>query len=500
VTFDATGDNQPYIIPKGSQFSSYIKQASYTFTLPETLTVASANSTFEFETELYEGMFTKDNYVFPADAESQKFVISNKNVDIRSISVSVFEDNASVGEIYKFKSTLLDLDEKAKVFFLQTNETGNYEVLFGDDVLGRQPKVGSLITIDYRVSNGPLGDGARSFSVDFEPTGHAEGTNTPIVEVIEASHNGEDAETDDSIRYYAPRAFQTQERAVVGTDYEIALKTAFPEINAVTVFGGEDLNPPRFGRVYVSVDISNVDGLPDVKKDEYLRFLKGRNPFSILPILIEPEFIYLSVRSKIRYNLNITNNSPNRIKTLVSDVITTYNRDRLNDFGVVLRNSELTSDIDDCDVSVLSNITDVVAYKKINPTLSVLQNIDIDFKLPLLDTVPPKSSLYPSRDVKTVWSSLFRFAGGTCYIEDDGDGRLRVVRQVGNNKNTLLDVGSVNYDTGLVKLTNFNPESYDGNFLKIYVIPRDKDIWSPQNNIMMIENDEIILDVEALRE
>jgi len=223
VTFEASGVSQPYTIPKGAQFSTLIKSESYTFTMPETLSVASANTTFAFTTDIFEGVFVSDSFVF-LGSPNQRFKLTNKNVDTSSVAVTVYEDGSQIGNIFKVATTLLDLTEFSKVFFLQTSETGNYEIYFGDDVLGRKPKLNSTVVVEYRVSSGTKGNGARVFSVDFDPTSSNELLATPKITTIEASKSAAEEEDNESIRYYAPRAFQVQERAVTTTDYEIALK------------------------------------------------------------------------------------------------------------------------------------------------------------------------------------------------------------------------------------------------------------------------------------
>lgn len=498
ISFEASGESQPYIIPKGSQFSTLIKSEAYTFSIPETLTVASANSSFSFETDIYEGVYLKDAYIF-SSSSNQRFKITNKNVDTSSVSVTVYEDGSQIGDIYKMTTTLLDLTEFSKVFFLQTSETGHYEIYFGDNVLGREPKLNSTIVIDYRISSGLKGNGARAFSVDFDPTGTFELTSTPTIEIIEASQNAAEEEDNESIRYYAPRSFQVQERAVIPTDYEIALKQEFPEINAVSVYGGEEVNPPRFGKVFVAVDIRNVDGLPEAKKTAYFNFLKRRSPMAIDPIIIEPESTYIGINSLVRYNLNVTTNSINRIKTLVTTAILNYNSVYLNDFNATLRRSQLASTIDNADFSIISNITEAVVYKKINPITGSLQNISIDFNLALLDTIPAQAIQYKATDQKAVYSSLFRYNGEICMIEDDGDGIVRIVKFTKDERVRVIDIGTVNYAKGVVSLVNFRPDSYEGNALKIYGVPADKDITSSKNVILVVENDAIDISVEAIR-
>lgn len=499
VTFDATGESQPYIIQKGSMFSTLIKNQSYTFSMPETITVSSANNTFQFETEIFEGVYQKDAYIYLDNIENQRFKISAKNVDTRSLTVTVYEDNSEVGDIYKHATTLLDLNYNSKVYFLQTSETGHYEVLFGDGVLGRKPKINSTIVLDYRVSSGEAGNGARSFSVDFDPTGENELLTTPELEVLEPGRNGAEEETTESIRYYAPRHFQVQERAVTTDDYEISLKTEFPEINAVTVFGGEEMDPPRYGKVFVSVDIANVDGLPESKKTEYYRFLKRRSPLSIDPIFIEPEFTYLRVDSLVRYNINITTISAQRIKTLVTDAIMSYNELYLNDFNVSLRYSPFTCEIDQADTSIVSNITDVILYKKLQPRLGMQQSFELDFGMALKQNLPSSDTKHLIGFEHTITSTPFRFNGENCVLEDTGDGVVRIYKNSGAFNVKVKDIGTIDYETGVVRLNNLVIDSYDGASFKIYVRPEDKDINITKNTIMMIEPDEIHIDVEAIR-
>lgn len=500
VTFQATGENQPYVIQKGAQFSTMIKSDSFVFTIPETLTVASANSTFKFRAEVFEGVFLKDTYTYREGIDNQRFTITNRNVDTNSVNVVVIEDGEEIGQTFKLTTTLLDLNHASKVFFLQTSETGYYEVYFGDGVLGYEPKKNSQIIIDYRVSRGTEGNGARSFSVDFDPTSRQELTATPVVEVIEAAANGSEEETNESIRYYAPKHFQVQERTVVDTDYAVALKTQFPEINAISVFGGEELNPPKSAKVVVSIDISNVEGLPNSKVEEYTNFLARRSPFGIKPIFVEPSFTYLQINSKVRYNINVTTNSASRIKALVTNDIVNYNLVELDDFNAQMRFSPFCTMIDDSDPSIISNQTQVRAYKKLrNPKIGQRENYTLTFGFALSkDHV----GIFPHDEAGShiVESSPFIFNGETVHVSDNGDGLLHISKILNDGTHlNIMNVGTVDYDTGTLTLIGFEPQQYVGSSIKFYVIPEDKDVAAVMNNILSIESDEIHIDVEGIK-
>lgn len=498
-SFEATGASGPYTLEKGSTFSAVVKNTSYVFSLPETLTVASSNNTFSFESDIYEGFFVQDSYILEG-TDNERFRVTNKNVDTSSITVTVFENGSTIGNIYNYKQTLLDVDALSKVYFLQSVDDGFYEVLFGDNVLGVRPAIGSTIVIDYRLSNGPVADGATAFGIDFDPTGSDELITTPVVETLQSSTNGADAETDESVRYYAPRAFQVQERTVVDSDYAIALKTEFPEINVVYAYGGEEANPPRMGKVFISVDISNVDGLPSSKVREYTTFLRERSPFGIDPIFIEPEELYVYLRSKVRYDVTVTSNSPERIRTLVTNAITTYNETNLEDFNATFRDSAMTRAIDFADASIVSSINDVRMYKKLVPDYEVARNYIIDFDVPIIQFNSGSVGTSHSIGVEhAVTSDTFVYRGINVSLEDDGNGNMRLIQRRNNIDVEVARVGTVDYATGEINLTNLNIQSFSGTDLRIFAYPADKDITSSKNTILKIEQSGMQIEVEQLR-
>jgi hypothetical protein len=494
----ANPDNQPYIIEKGKLFSTLIKNTAFSFAVPETITVSSANNNFSFETDIYEGVYVQDSYVFNTSVENPRFKLTNRNCDTQSLTVVVYEDNETIGNEYKLATTLLDLNELSKVYFLQQTDDGYFEIIFGDGIVGRQPKNNAVILLDYRITEGTIANSARIFSCAFDPTNGVDDFSDLVTTTLEISNGGAPTEDIESIKYYAPRHFQIQERTVTTNDYEIALKTKFPEINAVSVYGGETITPPQFGKVFVAIDISDIDGLPESKKTEYYNFLKKRAPLTINPIFVEPDFLYLNVDSIIRYDIGVSKLTPERIKTLVADTIQLYNEQYLNDFNSTLRYSQLISDINDTELSIVSNITDVTAYKKINPILGTTQNIDISFNIELRNDLPNQMDIHPIDDVHAVESSTFIYSGFTCQLEDDGNGLIRIMRFERDNMIKIVDVGTVNYDTGFIQLKNFNISFYEGESIRIFVRPKDIDIATEKNTILTIEPSAINITIETV--
>lgn len=500
VTFQATGESAPYLIAKGESFSSLVKNDSYVFSIPEAITVASTNTSFSFTTDIYEGNYLKDSYVFKNSVENQRFRITNKNVDTTSLTVTVYEDGSAVGTNYILATSLLDLNESSKVYFLQASESGFYEVLFGDNIIGREPKPGSTILLDYRISNRTTPNGAKTFVLNFDPTGiSGELTTSPEITTTSVASGGADEESLESIRYYAPRHFQIQERVVTTSDYENALKAQFPEINAVSAYGGEELTPKRYGKVLVAVDISNVEGFPESKRAEYYSFLKSRCPSSVEPIFTDPDYIYLDVISKVRYNINSTNASQESIKTLASSAISTYNTDFLDDFRVTLRYSKLIEAIDDSHSSIISNITDIRVYKKIQPAIGTPQNVTIDFGMAISPTLVDEDSDSTTKN-EVLTSSLFTYNGESVCLLAHADGTVHVAKSTPLGVQEITNIGTVDYSTGVVSLRDWIVDEYEGEAIKLYVKPADRDVKSPRNTIMSIPSDSISITVEGIRE
>mgnify|MGYP001260896128 CR=1 FL=1 len=492
VNFTATSDNQPYIIPKGSSFATLIKDTSYVFSVAESIECTSSNTSFQFTADVYEGVYVKDSYIFKSTLEPQRFRLTNRNVDTSSLTVTVYEDGSTDGIPYIFTNTLLDVGSTSKVFFLQASENGYYEILFGDNIIGKKPGINSLIVLDYRVTVGSKANGAKVFVPNFDPTSpYGELLETLDITVDSISSDGTEEESIDSIKYYAPRHFPIQQRTVIPSDYEISLKEAFPEINAVSAIGGEDMIPPEFGKIFIAVDISDVDGFPDSKKTEYYNFIKRRS--AMKPVFIDPKFTYFQINSLVRYNTNITSSSKLTIETIVSNAISNYNEEMLDDFNVLLRTSKLSEAINDSDMSIVSNTTRVLIYKKLEPVIGEQFSTVIYFDVPF-----DVYNEYLDNKEKPVYSTTFTYRGVQCHIEDDSLGNIWVVRNSDANKINII--GEVNYDSGTIEINNLLVDTYEGSSIKIYCDPRDKDIQIRKDTIGTIEPDGIDLEIEAIRE
>lgn len=489
---------QSIVVPKGTIFQTRVDDYNYAFTTNENVVITNSNNgVFTSDAiTVYEGNYLSETYMVNYN-NPLVFKINNKTVDVSSIGVTIIEDNGSQTLTYSRATSLFGYDGSSKVFFVQPATGDKYEIVFGDGVIGRKPKNNAIVVIEYRVCNGELPNGA----FKFVNTGRIDNHANVSVRTVTAAHDGSVAEDMNSIKYNAPRAFTTQERAITAEDYENLLKINFAEINAVTAYGGEEASPPQYGRIFVSVDLNGVDGLPKIKESEYKRFLKSRASVAMEPIFISPDYIYLKVSSNVKYNINKTGLNPEDVRTYVIAAIQSHAATNLNNFARTLRYSRLVNDIDNAESSIISNETDVQLVKYITPSLNISQNLTIDFKAALTSSVPALSDEHPVADMHSISSTTFSYDGiSSCVLEDDGDGIVRIVTTTGNSHKKIIDVGKVDYDTGIVSINNFKISQFTGTSLKIYGVPRYKDIASTQNVILNVVESDINITIEQIRE
>lgn len=485
------------VIPKGTTFTGTSGNKNFTFTTEQNIQTTKGGDTYTATgVSIYEGDYTYDSYVMNY-TNPERFKITNKTVDTNSITVSVIEDNGATTLSYLNSTTLFGLGQSSQVYFIQAAEDDSYEVVFGDDVIGRKPKDGALIIIEYRKCNGELPNGIQTFTADDE----VQGAKVDSVTTTAKAAGGSIPESLTSIKYNAPRAFTTQERCVTTDDYETLLKNQFNEINAVSAYGGEENIPPQFGKVIVAVDLKSADELPRSKAFEYEQFIKPRSPLSIDPVFISPKYTYIYVETDVKYNINQTSLGVQDIKTLVLSSIQNHNAVYLNGFNKTLYYSRFCADIDNSQYSVISNDTKVYAVKVIDELYGENTNYDIEFGMRLKDDISKIESERPEDELTVVYSSPFIYNGAEVFIEDDGEGELRMMQKdTEQETNTLVKtIGTVDYEEGILKLESFLPEEIVGNELKFYARVFERDITSQKRTILKIRDEDISINVKQVR-
>lgn len=482
------------VIPKGYTFTARFGIRNFTFSTAENyvisdFTINPAKTELTFvgaNIPIYEGYYVSDSFTYTYDSP-QRFLISNKNVDISSISVTVLEDVGATTLVYNRAQSLFDINSTSPVFFVQAAENDSYEVVFGDGVNGRRPKNNSVINVEYRISNGQLPNGCN----EFIPDTTIDGESNIAVATNEIASGGAISESIESIKYNAPRHFNTQERAITTEDYETLMKINFPEVNAVTAYGGENLDPPQFGKVFVAVDLNELDSLPQVKVDQYYNFLKPRSPVSIDPVFVDPEYTYIQVKSIVNYNVNVTRLSNEDIKTITKSAILNYAELYLNNFNRIFRYSKMVQAIDNSQASIISNETDINVMKIVVPETGALLTFDVNFRIPLGIIYGDDGKGY------SISSTVFNYKGKRAVLKDDGISSIDIISATTGQ--FIESIGIIDYATGKLQFSNFKIDSYVGAGIKIYASPKNKDISTINNVILNIVEDDIEITAVAVR-
>lgn len=486
-------------LPKGTSFTSRVGSNNYTFVTDSTTIIGNSNTNNNITTyisdeiTIYEGQYIVDTFNYTYNNPFQRFILSTPTIDTDSLSVLVLENNGADVLSYLRSNSLFDKQSNSQIYFIQGAENEKYEILFGDGVIGRKPGDNSVIVCEYRVSKGELPNGAFNFKSD----GAIGGISNVSIRTLTSARQGSVSESIESIKFNAPRYFTSQERAITAEDYENLLKLYFPEINAVSVFGGEEIDPPQYGKVFIAVDLKNVDGVPDIRKQQYYEFIKPRSSLSIDPVFIDPDFMHLSIETIVYYNINLTSLNLESIKNAVLSTIRSFNETYIDDFNVIFRYSNLVTAIDNSDRSIISNDTKVKLIRNIIPSLGIKTDYTITFQQALEDNYANLLPTHPSNYLSTISSTSFISEGLNVIIEDDGLGNLKLKTISGDQhvdvKNT--NIGTVDYVTGKLIISQLKIDGYTGNFIKIYATCKNKDIKSELRTILSIRDEDIKINV-----
>jgi hypothetical protein len=475
-------------VPKGTSFTGKNINGNYTFTTDKTITLTSGNNTFlAANVNIYEGSYSQDAFVIDYSDVTQKFTLLNPNIDTDSLMVVVSENNGANTSEYLRADSLFGLTGNSSVYFLQTDIDGRYQITFGDDVCGRKPLNGSVITAEYRSCSGELANAVDTFAPenDLGAINNTEVTAGLSVTTVSSSADGAALESIESIRYNAPRHFQTQERAVTTQDYIDLITANFPDIESINAYGGETVSQfgdVEYGKVYISCSTYSGNPLTDIRKADLLAFLQPRAILGITPTLIDPEYIYLTLASKVHVDFNQTGLTAAQMNTVVVNAISTYNTDYLMRLGYNFRLSNLMSSINLADTSIISNETTPYMYRKFADLESYTNSpLIADFHGNAIKQGSILSNKFSSNSKSYIFTDYISGVTNT-------SGNIYRVEQTLNTSTVSYSVvGSVNYNTGYVSIRAMPYDSTPANGLKIFASPVNQDIYSSRNNILEID-------------
>ena len=492
VAITPTSNVTSIVIPQYTSFTTRVGSNTYTFSTSDTQLITNANNgVHSISLTVYEGLVTGETFVVGSANSQQRFVLSNPTIDTSSLIVNVYEDGGQNILTYLKQDKILDVTDTSLVYFVQGAENQQYELVFGDNIFGRRPKDGSTIVVKYRVSSGELPNGATTFVSDSAIDGH---TNITVTATTIAS-GGAVSESIESIRYNAPRNFQSQERAVTSHDYETLLLSKFTDIQAISVYGGEEIDPPQFGKVFISVDLFNTDGASESRKTIFKQYISDRSPLTIDPVFVDPTFMYIKVTSNVYYNVNNTTKSSSDILTAVQAAISTYSLAGLENFKTTMHYSGLVKNIDQSDPSIISNDTTAVIALKFIPITNTVNNIALDSYNVIQSRQGVVQSATDVHYGENLTSSPFTYLNARCILVDDMLGNIYIAALRTDVIEVVQKTGTINYASGRVQLINFNVSSFDGNSIEIYLVPKSKNISGVRNIITEINPIDVTVNV-----
>ena len=466
------------ILKAGSGFIANYDNTIYQYiTESDVKGQVSNNSATFIDVPVREGTRILNTFLVNSSLVNQRFILDNRNIDTNTIKVRVFPTGGTFNEPYVLAENILGVDSTSKVYFLEEVEDERYELIFGDGVLGAKLDNGSRIQVSYLTTAGAASNGVKTFvfsGVLENPAGTSPNAVSVVINSVVPSSGGEDLETTRSIKKNAPKAYGTQDRAVVAQDYAAIVRRIYPATSDIIIFGGEDQDPPEYGKVFIVLKPRDAAFLTSLTKTQIIEELKKYVVASVQPVIVNPSIIYVEINSKIYYNRNSTDQTPSQIRDLVIGAVQNYiDNSDTEKFNGKFRYSKFVGVIDDADKSINSNLTSVTMRKDFYPQLNstfyyelCFQNaFEEDCDDPVLSTTGFRVTEYPNFDV---------------YLEDR-NGKIVLYRldSVTGEKVVLdSEVGDIDYVKGELRIYNLTiiKGSFFDNRISVRVKPLSNDI------------------------
>ena len=475
-----------------------IENGSFTFSLPDKITVSPAtNGIASFNNiEIYEGNYLTKEFTVDNSQLDAKYILPNTDIDTTTIRVSVTDGDTGTIEVYNAYENIFQVNSESRLFLIQEITDEKYQILFGDGVLGKKPPNGSTIKVSYIVTNGTDGNGASNFNfsgnlsypkrngdviVDTPIT-----SNISLLTVPQASENGDNIEPVDNVKYLAPRVYASQYRAVTANDYTSLVPSVYPNIDSVTAYGGEELDPPQFGKVFITVKPKTGEILSNTAKSAIKAGLKQYTVAGIQQEFVDLKFLYVEYDSTVSYNPGFVTTKENLSSRIFKSIESYSKSSDINSFGGRLKYSKLLSVIDSVDTAITSNITVLKMRRDLTPAYGQLANYELCYA----------NRFHADLEGFNIRSSSFKIAGvdGDVFLTDlpNSDGLTGVVRfftLVDDTPNFINNnAGTVDYVKGEIILFALNISSSSiTNKIEIEVIPESNDIIAKQNLYIVLD-------------
>jgi hypothetical protein len=486
ITFSLTGINSTFktvTLKKGIVCTGNLDNTSYIFSVPEDITVGISRGEATFENvTIYEGTLLTKTFTVDTSQPNQKYILPNPFIDTSTIRVSVKDTpQSTTAEEYLAVDNIVNVNSTSRIFLIQEISDEKYELFFGDGIFGKKLSNNNQIVASYITTNGKDGNGASDFVFSgsvVSDTGSDLSTNIGTLVTIEDANNGDDIQSIESVRYYAPRMYSTQYRAVTAGDYEALLPTLYPNIESVTAYGGEELSPPQFGKVFLAAKPKNSEYLSQATKDRLLADLKKYTIAGIQPEFVDINVLYVELDSTVYYNSNFIG-SASDLKAQITQSLETYSRSSdLNKFGGRFKYSKALRLIDVTNTAITSNITKV----RIRRNVGVL----IDQPTQYLICFENRFAAHSEAKLKNIRTTGFTLRGfnSICYVGDKPNSNLETgilyVFTLDGEKELVIseNIGTIDYIAGEINIDNIEVTStvLPNNIIEIEATPYSNDI------------------------
>lgn len=476
---------------------------SFVFSILDDITVPVVDNIATFSNiSIYEGVLLSTNFTYNSNNLNQRFILPNAGVDTSLISVNVKESVTSTAAVkYTLQDSVFNVNKDSKVYYLQEIEDERYELIFGDGVLfGKKLENNNYIEVNYIVSNGDSANGINQFTFAGRLTYTRNGieynatSGISLLTTEVSSRGGENIESIDSIKKYAPRIYASQNRALSANDYEALIPTKiYPETESISVFGGEELIPPQYGKVFISIKPRTGDFLPNLIKENIKKELKKYAVAGIIPEILDLKYLYIEVDSKIYYNTNLAPSSAYISSVIQSNANKYSESTELNKYGARFKYSKFLKIIDDSHESVTSNITKLQIRRDLRVSLNTFAEYQIGFG---------NAFHIKSMSGYNIKSSAFRIADfqESVYLSDIPDTNrttgtmfLFTVPNVNSTAATIVkrNVGIIDYEKGIITLNPINILSAkikdSQSIIEISAIPRSNDVIGLQDLYLQLD-------------
>jgi hypothetical protein len=489
---NSDGTYKLMLMPRGTEYKSIIGSDSYTFVNTKTLAVPRENGTYTFKNvELIQGQYKNTEYVYDKNT-AERFILPHDNAVTSSLIVTVKESKASDEKAtYTLSTSIVDIDSTVNAYWIQEGKDGFYEVYFGDGYIGKKLIDGNIVQLEYVITKAGDANGASAFSL----VGDISGNTNINISVIDTASGGSLGEDIPSIKFNAPLTFVAQNRAVTPDDYKSIIQANFANIRAITVWGGEDNEPPDYGKVYVTIAPKDTEVLSYSDK-EFIKgqYLKPKNVVSITPEIIDPTYTYVHMDIFFKYNPNTTNGDVASLQEQVRTSIALYQENDLKRFDGVFRYSTVLNIIDNADLSILNSFARVYMKKRFIPLLGEEHKYVLTYASPILKS---------TSNSPIITSTGFTYAGQACLLLDVlGTDGVRVINIVSSLDNAIVynAIGYIDESAGKIILNGFAPtvimdSSVD--YIEITVSPNSFDLAPNRNELLTILTDTINISGEV---